>query len=377
MHSNGDKVHEMVGRYFTATLIDEDNYTYTYLIICEVSGKNYIKERFSQLYNDLVGDGYYPLLYRKGEDLLLKVTKHPQRIRSNKKLFLILFSVTIASVFYTGYLSVMGYNMALDKLGLQPIAAYINPWVGATGFTIAVVLPIFLHELGHYFASRKTTVPASYPLPIPAPVISPLGTFGAIILMRYFPKKLVDLAKVSISGPLFGVVLSLAIYVVSYLTSPTIPPNIVMKGVTEGVLSPLTISPLSAYLISTYLGGGLNSVRLMTPIAEAAYLILLIHFANLLPIGQLDGGHIARALTSSKIHFIISLATSILAVAASLIFHELMWLAIFIVLAWILSGSRPHIGAANMLDSMSPRDKLLYGITYVILLIATFPIPIT
>jgi Zn-dependent protease len=196
-------------------------------------------------------------------------------------------------------------------------------------------------------------------------------------MMRYFPKKLVDLAKVGISGPLFGVVLSIAIYVASFLTSPAIPQSIVTKGIAEGVLSPLTISPLSAYLISIYLGGGLNSVRLMTPVAEAAYLILLIHFANLLPIGQLDGGHVARSLTSAKIHFAVSLTTSILGVASSLIFPELTWLAIFIVLAWILSGTRPHIGAANMLDSMSTKGKLLYGTTYVLLLAATFPIRIT
>ena len=371
-----EELNSLISRYFSFLPYEEDEYAYSYIVINALNGLS-ADEAFSKLYDDLVNSGHYPLLYKVGSDLILKVSKRASRRKGRYGMIsAILFTATTLSVIFTGYLSVESYNQTMSKLeSMSSSILKSSLLLGTTAFSLAVLIPLFFHELGHYIVTLKSKTPATFPVPIPAPYVSPLGTFGALIMMRYLPKRMKDLVKLGISGPLVGVALSMIALYLSSLISPTLPANIVAKGVSIGVLSPIAISPLGAILISYFISSPQGFVRIMNPAAEAAYLILLIHFANLLPIGQLDGGHVFRALTSRRAHFITSAAVSLIAIIVSFLYPYLSWLGIFVVLAWLISGTRPHIGAANTLSYLTPKEKAFYGLLYILLVLTTFPIP--
>jgi len=340
-----------------------------------------IEEGFSKVYDRAVELGYYVILVKTGSTLVLRAFLNPGGLSDRKRtLTVALFIATIFSVGITGYVQTVAYNNIVYKLrSLNVDVPSFNPAIGALVFTAAVLIPILAHELGHFLVARKTSTPASFPLPIPAPIISPLGTFGAIIQMRHLPKRMKDLAYLGIAGPLVGVILAVVFFAVSYFTSPMISLNSAKVAMGQGLLAPVQIVPLATLAISfivSHLLSFSGKVVIMNPAAYAAFLILLIHFANLLPIGQLDGGHVFRSLTSVKAHRIFSLASTLLLVIISFMAYQLSWLGFFAVIAFILTGLRPHYGSANTLSRLRKSDKLLIGLIYILLLMLTAPVPV-
>jgi len=340
-----------------------------------------VEEGFSRVYDEAVRLGYYVILTKTGSTLVLRALLNPSGLRERRRtLAVTLFIATVVSVSVTGYIQTVAYNdivYRLHSLGVN--VPPFNPVMGALVFTAAVLIPILAHELGHFLIARRTSTPATFPLPIPAPIISPLGTFGAIIQMRHLPKRLRDLAYLGIAGPLTGVILAIVFFTISYVTSPAISLSSASVAVKHGLLAPVQIVPLSTLAVSfmvAHLTASGEKVIIMNPAAYAAFLILLIHFANLLPIGQLDGGHVFRSLTNVKVHRAFSLISTLLLVLASFIVYQLSWLGFFAILAFMLTGLRPHYGSANMLSKLKRRDKFLVGLTYVVLLALTTPIPV-
>ncbi len=340
-----------------------------------------LEEGFSRVYDKAVELGYYVILTKTGSTLVLRAILNPRGLKDRKKaMATVLFIATIFSVGVTGYIQTIAYNSVVHRLhSLGVSVPLFNPVAGALIFTAAVLIPILAHELGHFLVARRTSTPASFPLPIPAPVISPLGTFGAIIQMRHLPKRMRDLAYLGIAGPLVGVTLAVIFFAVSYVTSPAISLSSARVAMKHGLLAPVQIVPLATLVISfavSHLTAFGEKVVIMNPAAYAAFLILLIHFANLLPIGQLDGGHVFRSLTNVKVHRIFSLISTLSLVSMSFVAYQLSWLGFFAVIAFMLTGLRPHYGSANTLSKLEKHDKLLIGLTYVVLLILTVPIPV-
>jgi membrane-associated protease RseP (regulator of RpoE activity) len=105
-------------------------------------------------------------------------------------------------------------------------------------------------------------------------------------------------------------------------------------------------------------------------------ILLLIHFANLLPIGQLDGGHVVRSLTSMNVHRVVSLAVPAVLVVLAVLIPTYRWLGFFAVLAILIGGFRPHIGYANQVSELTAGERTLYALLYVLLLALTAPVPI-
>ena len=104
--------------------------------------------------------------------------------------------------------------------------------------------------------------------------------------------------------------------------------------------------------------GGMTSV-ILSPPALAALFIILIHFINLLPLGQLDGGHVIRGLTDVHIHRLAGLVTLVAALITTLLIPDLLWLGIFVVAAFLITGLREHPGSSNMLSKLKRAHKLL------------------
>jgi len=371
------KLEECLGRYFEYTpyVVDEEG-RYAEYIVEPAAGLS-LEEAFSRFYDDALKLNYYPILMRAGGTIVVRVVRYSPKRRGRRGLLAaVLLLATVVSVGVTGYFQIRGYNDRVSVLRSFNIhIPKFDPVLGSVLFTLTVLIPILMHELGHFIVARKTSTPATFPLPIPAPIVSPLGTFGAIIQMRHLPKRMRDLAMLGLSGPIAGVILSIAFFTIAYMLSPTLPLSVAKEAMRQSLLAEIQIAPLATLIVSALIPTG-NNVVIMSPIASAAFLILLIHFANLLPIGQLDGGHVFRSLTNTRVHRVSSYVVTLTLVFASFLIWSLSWLGFFAIFAFIISGLRPHIGAANTLSTLSSREKLIFGISYLVLLLLTMPVPV-
>jgi membrane-associated protease RseP (regulator of RpoE activity) len=174
--------------------------------------------------------------------------------------------------------------------------ALSNPSVLIEGLTFAMVLLTILtaHEMGHYVACRRYGVEATLPFFIPAPPLFLAGTFGAFIKMKSPIPSRRALFDIGLAGPLAGfvVVLPVAVIGVLNLESATLPP-----GASVIIFS----DPLLIRLIARLSGTDLSS-SVTNPFYMAAWIGLLVTSLNLMPVGQLDGGHGTFAVFGPGLH---------------------------------------------------------------------------
>ena len=371
-------IQQVINKYFKSVLVS-DNQNY-YEFIVEPLNNSSVEEAFKKLYAELVGQlSYAVLLFKDSGNYVLRVSKREMRRNTRRRytITLILSIITIVSVAYAGYLTTQYFNQAVSSLGLSNLRLDTS-W-STLLFTLTVVVPIVTHEFSHYLMGRKLMVPVTPPTLIPAPLISPLGTFGAIISMKHLPKSLKDLVRIGLAGPLAGTIASYVLFAIMYILSPIVSYDVVAGAVSKGLLQEIRVLPLGSVLIMKFIDvlrwseGGMTSV-ILSPPALAALFIILIHFINLLPLGQLDGGHVIRGLTDVLIHRLTGLVTLVAALITTLLIPDLLWLGIFVVVAFLITGLREHPGSSNMLSKLKRAHKLRYFIIYAVLLTFTAPI---
>jgi hypothetical protein len=190
-------------------------------------------------------------------------------------------------------------------------------------FSTALLAILLTHEFGHYFACKVHRIRATLPWVLPAPTLS--GTAGAVIKLRSAIPNRHALVDVGVYGPLAGYVAALIALVVGLLLSKTASPGATHTLVDFG--RPLTVSCISWLLSQFHPGTPHFELAVLHPVLIAGWVGLFITSLNLIPGGQLDGGHILYAL-SPRLHRII---TRILPVAL-LAFGYFFWVG------WILWG---------------------------------------
>jgi len=217
-----------------------------------------------------------------------------------------LFFLTLITSLVAGthFAAAYAHNQAAsfdDLLRTFPVAFY-HPSMLLSGLPFAITLLIILlaHELGHYFACRHHHIHSSYPFFIPAPTL--IGTFGAFILIRSPIRSFRALFDFGASGPLVGFLFALPPLAYGVLHARVIPalaldPN---ADVVFGV--PLILKLMAAIIQPNAHASDL----LLHPVGRAAWVGLFATALNLLPVGQLDGGHIVRSV-SPRAHRWISL----------------------------------------------------------------------
>ena len=170
-------------------------------------------------------------------------------------------------------------------------------WLGLR-FSLPLLLILLIHELGHFVACQRWNVDASLPYFIPSPSL--FGTWGAFIRIRspIFSRR--GLFDIGIAGPIAGFVILIPVLTIGVLLSRELPPGAVQQSFIFG-------TPLALRLLEWIHFGNLEPSRiLLHPMAVAGWAGLLATAMNLLPIGQLDGGHIIYALLGARWHRIIS-----------------------------------------------------------------------
>jgi len=267
-------------------------------------------------------------------------------------LHIILFILTLFSTLFVGAMQT-GADLLKD-----PEQIYRG-----LPFALSLMIILLTHELSHYFASKRHGVKATLPYFIPAPTI--IGTFGAFIKMKspiVTRKALIDIGA---SGPIAGFVVSVAASAIGLRVSEVVP-----VAQTKGALN-LGDSILFSLLSNAVIGvTPADADILLNPIAFAGWIGLFVTSINLIPVGQLDGGHIAYAFLGEKhtgLSFILVLMMSLL--GFFLWEGWVVWAVLLLVL-----GLRhpPVIYWENALDG---RRKLTGWIAFLIFIITFIPVP--
>jgi membrane-associated protease RseP (regulator of RpoE activity) len=201
----------------------------------------------------------------------------PRRVRTNVLLFL----ATVVSVFMTGA-GYAGPSGSHDLLRLL---------LGGWTFAVPLLVILLFHEFGHYIAARLHRVDASLPYFLPMPFLSPFGTMGAVIAMPGRIRSRNALLDIGASGPLAGLIVAIPVLVLGLALS-TVSPNHLEHGAMQEGQSLLYLA-LKRLVLGPIPDGW--DVQLH-PTAFAGWAGLLVTMMNLLPWGQLDGGHVAYAL---------------------------------------------------------------------------------
>jgi membrane-associated protease RseP (regulator of RpoE activity) len=171
---------------------------------------------------------------------------------------------------------------------------------GGPVFAATLMAILVTHEMGHYVTARRHGLDVSLPYFIPLPFIG-IGTLGAVIRMRRPIGRRDALADVGMSGPLAGLAVALPLLVVGLAASPvteTTEGTVILEGNSLLYLG-LKWLVKGQLLPSGGMGEPLVDVAL-GPMAMAAWVGLLVTFINLIPVGQLDGGHVAAALLGNR-----------------------------------------------------------------------------
>lgn len=296
--------------------------------------------------------GYTPLLQEAGDQVALVVAPalpapSPPRLWPA----LLLFVLTVASTVFVGGFTDDGFKLAQ---GL--------------GFSAALLSILLAHELGHYVAARREGVAVSYPLFIPAPIFL-LGTMGAFISIKEPVPNRRALLAIAIAGPLTGLAVAIPVLFIG-LNLSEVRPIVPMPGsFTEG--NSLLYAAIKIIVFGRFLPSNGEDVYLH-PVALAGWAGLLVTGLNLLPAGQLDGGHIFFALFGPRAARIMSMI-----VAVVLLGMGFLWSGWFLwaVIVALLGQQR-----STLLNEVSPLRgpwRLLAVLGIVVFILVFTPRPIT
>jgi membrane-associated protease RseP (regulator of RpoE activity) len=250
--------------------------------------------------------------------------------------------------------------------------AFAHPRLIAEGatFSASLLAILFSHEMGHYLACRYYKVDATLPYFIPAPPLFLAGTFGAFIKIRAPIPTRRALFDIGLAGPLAGFVVAIPISVIGILTmgAPLEPKDHLI----------FFNDPLLFRLISKLFGIPLSPNSPTNPYYMAAWLGLLVTSLNLMPVGQLDGGHGLFALFGQRAHKIIGrLAFISVAVLAVLGFwwHGSPSGFLYAVLLGIMMKV-PHPQPAVM-EPLGTKRVVIAIVTLIVFVLCFWPFPIT
>ena len=238
-------------------------------------------------------------------------------------------------------------------------------FIGGPAYSFTIILILLGHELGHYFISRRHGMKATLPFFLPFP-LPPFGTLGAVIRMESAVSSRKALFDTGVAGPLTSLLLSIPAIAIGLKLSVLIPTSHIKEG-TIRLADPLLFSFIQKLILGEIPE---NYDILLHPIGYAGWVGLFVTALNLLPIGQLDGGHIAYALFGKKSRAIFLIAISIMAFIT--VFYNPGWVLLLILM--ILFGFR-HPPPMDDLTPIDGKRKLLGMIAFLAFLITFTPAP--
>ncbi|MFT4923222.1 MAG: membrane-associated protease RseP (regulator of RpoE activity) [Haloarculaceae archaeon] len=199
----------------------------------------------------------------------------------------VLFVMTVASTLFAG--AVYWYHIPITEQPLRMLEAW--------PFVVAIMGVLGIHELGHYVMSRYHDVDASLPYFIPLPTY--IGSMGAVIRMRGRIPNRTALFDIGVAGPLAGLVATIVVTIVGLQLDP-LPAQEAAAAATDAARIEFNNPPLLVLLAELTGTAGKLEQGLVHPVVFGGWVGMLVTLLNLLPVGQLDGGHIVRAMVGDR-----------------------------------------------------------------------------
>jgi hypothetical protein len=294
------------------------------------------KEAFLKLTKSLESLDLLPLLRKKGENFVLQILSKPHTPPNRNLVNIVLFFVTLGTVF------VSGYTQSADILG-------------AILFTGAIMAILGSHEMGHKLLANKHDVDATYPYFIPG--LPPIGTFGALIRQKSLPPNKDALFDIGFMGPLTGFIITLVVTVIGIQLSSLVP--------LEPEASLLPVPIMFQLIVMLFPPSGTGSMIMLHPVAFAGWVGMVVTMLNLVPSGMFDGGHVARSVIGDRAHKIVSyLGIALLAVIG---WWPMAVLALFF-------SSNKHPGPLDDVSSLTTNRKIGAIVLAVIFVLSIVPI---
>jgi len=324
-----------------------------------------LEDNFDSLRKSLSEKGYTPMLrHEKGEHIIY-VIKKPIKKQKPTWINIFLLISTVITTSLTGSILYAGYFDVWTIPDIMIIFEVNNLFNGIVFFAFPIMSILFIHEMGHYFISKKHKIATSLPFFIPIPPILPdfnIGTFGALISSRDPMPNKKALFDVGIAGPLAGFAIALPVTAIGIATSKIVPISQIPSG--EPILgSSFLFIMLSNTLLTIPTGFALN----MNLIAFAGWVGLLITSINLLPAGQLDGGHIFRAVLGEKQKYAGWIAIFVMVFTG--------WFFFALIIMFMMGMSHPP--PLNDSTELDIKRKMLFIVALLILIFCYIPYPIS
>jgi membrane-associated protease RseP (regulator of RpoE activity) len=328
-----------------------------------------LEECFDELRRRFEEIGFTPLIRElEGEVAITALPTVFDPPPSNWRINLVLVLLTIFSTLLVATAAEIA-NEAETELGVFELywLAVRNLWRGIP-YSASIMMILGAHELGHYFAARRHKVPVTLPYFIPFP-IPPIGTMGAFIRLKSPVKNRRALFDVGAAGPLAGLIVAIPILIIGLANSPVqaYPDD-------EYMVEGNSILYLTAKLaVKGQILPTESEDVFMSQMAWAGWVGLFVTGLNLIPVGQLDGGHVAYTLFGKRARRLF-LPVIVGLIALVIITQTMMW-GLWIVLLLFLGRFY-----AEPLDDITPLDRRrrwLAIFTLFLFVLVFVPIPLS
>lgn len=340
---------EIVARHFTVYGSVVTPLALTFQVAQPADGN--VEKPFDAVRRDLVPKDYIPSITRERGELLVHIQRRPKQRFTGLSVNVTMLLVTIVTTVFFG--GAWNWSQYMNE-PLLSADAILN---GTVFFTLPLLAILGFHEMGHYVVAKHYKMQASLPFFIPS--IPPLGTFGAFISMRDPLPSRRALLDVGASGPLVGFAIAIPVTLAGlFLTAANPHPLLPVAGEFQIVNGSLFYDFLKLFFP---MPAGIAP----HPLAFAGWVGLFVTAINLLPAGQLDGGHIARALLGERQSLISWGALGLLVLMGAV--YSGWFIFAFLIL---IIGVRhpPPLNDLSRLDA----PRTLVGIAAVAILLTTF-----
>lgn len=301
--------------------------------------ENETNTNLSQYPGDLETDADRP---DDSDVVLVEVPSTRPRLRprrhfgTSKGVAMYMLLATIVSMFWVG-MNAGGGPILPQQFFAQTQEVQQVLLINGGIYSGALLLILGFHEMGHYLQARRYGVAASFPFFIPMP-ISPFGTMGAVIIQGDHAGNRKTLFDIAVSGPLAGLVVALPVLYFGLAQAHTEPPpenlnDMIVYG------DPLIVEWMYE-AIHGPIPAGENII--LNPLLFAAWVGVFITSLNLIPVGQLDGGHILYALLRKKAY---PVAIACLALAVGyMLYRGTATYGLLVVLLFLMGPFHPETG---------------------------------
>lgn len=332
------------------------------------------EQAYAQLDTSLTDENMLPVFRQEDDkDVIYIVEGRPHPAEGGGTTALILFLITIVTVLLAGT------NIAFSELSVTDPQAYqaIQNAIDADGaqmvgelwrglpYAISILLILGAHELGHYFMSRYHGVSASLPYFLPSP-LGLFGTFGAAIRLREPMKNRKILLDIGVAGPLAGMFFAVPILMIGLATSDV---RIISGGLVEGNSIFYALAKIITFGRALPSGG---EDVFVNQLAWAGWTGLFVTGLNLIPLGQLDGGHVMYSLVGKRAK---SLYLPVIITLGAVVF--LTNTAFIVILLLLIFMGRMHAVPLDDITPLDPRRRQIAWFALAIFVLTFVPIPIS